>query len=118
MDIIESIECDLLGIYYMNLQNNGAIPNLPDWAVLEIPTVAAINGFKPLQEDGFPDILAAFTSRFLSVIEITVDAALKGDRRLMEEAILSCGYISDNTAVKKMVDELIAEQIDYLPQFR
>ncbi len=117
MDIIDSMERDLRKVYYMNVENNGAVPNLPDYAVVEIPTVATAKGPKPMYLNDFPDVLASFTSRFLSVIEITVDAALKGDRGLMVEAILSGGYISDRRAVEKMVDELITAQKNYLPQF-
>ena len=57
------------------------------------------------------------TNRFLAGVEITVEAALRGDRNLMAEAIMMGGYITDRNAVKKMVDELIEAQKQYLPQF-
>lgn len=117
MDIIDSTERDRRGIYYMNVKNNGAIPNLPPWTVVEMPAVAAAAGSMPVHLNNFPDILAGFTMRFLSGIEIAVDAAIKGDRRLMEEAILAGGYISDKIAVRKMVDELLLAHKEYLPQF-
>ncbi|NLC67674.1 MAG: hypothetical protein GX754_02575 [Clostridiaceae bacterium] len=116
--IVDSIERDKREIYYMNVQNNGAIPNLPPWAVVEMPVLATATGPKPIILNDYPDVLASFTAKFLSVIEVTVDAALKGDRQLMEEAILAGGYISGRKAVVKMVDELIKAQINYLPQFR
>ncbi len=117
MDIIDSTERDRRGIYYMNVQNNGAIPNLPPWTVVEMPAVAAASGTLPIRLPNFPDVLAGFTMRFLSGIEIAVDAALKGDRHLMEEAILAGGYISDKAAVRKMVDELLLAHKANLPQF-
>ncbi len=117
MDIINSTERDLRGIYYMNVQNNGAIPNLPPWAVLEMPVVASASGPLPVFLDKFPDVLAGFTMRFLSCIEIAVEAALKGDRGLMEEAILSGGYVSDRVAVHNMVEEMLLAHKQYLPQF-
>lgn len=118
IDIIDSTQRDDRGIFYMNVENNGAVPNLPDWTVLEIPTVAGAAGQMPVHLNNFPDILAGFTMRFLSGIEIAADAAIKGDRLLMIEAILSGGYIRDRKAVGKMVDELIAAHIDNLPQFK
>ena len=42
-------------------------------------------------------------------IEIAVDAALQGDRKLFEEAILMGGYISDRKVVSRMVEELIKQ---------
>lgn len=116
IDIIDSMERDSRHMYYMNVQNNGAIPNLPPWAIVEMSALAAACGPLPVQLKDFPDIFAAYTTRFLSVIELTVDAALNGDRRLMEEAILAGGYISDKAAVHSMVDELLLAQKAYLPQ--
>ncbi len=118
MDIIDSMERDLRKIFYMNVPNCGTIPNLPPMAVVEMPAVAGADGPKPVYADNFPDILAGFTARFLSVIEIAADAAVNGDRLLMEEAILSGGYISDRNAVKKMVAELLNVHKCYLPQFQ
>lgn len=118
MDMINSIENDERKVFSVNLPNNGSVPNLPSYAVLEMPGVATAKGFRPMQVSDFPDVLAAIITRFLSIIEITVDAALKGDRKLFAEAVLMGGYISDREAVGKMVDELINAHIQYLPQFK
>jgi alpha-galactosidase len=115
IDIIDSMERDSRKMYYMNVQNNSAIPNLPPWAIVEMPTIAAAAGPLPVHLGNFPDIFAAYTARFLSVIEIAVDAAVSGSRLLMEEAILAGGYISDRAAVHKMVEELLQAQKKYLP---
>lgn len=117
MYIIDSIERDSRNVFYMNVQNNGAIPNLPPWTVVEMPVIAASADVLPVLLSNFPDVLAGFTMRFLSAIEIAVDAALTGNRQLMEEAVLAGGYISDRAAVHKMVDELLLAQKQYLPQF-
>ena len=115
--IIDSIERDKRDIYYVNAPNKGAIPNLPYWAVVEMPAAATSAGLMPLYCDSFPDELASMTNRFLTNVELTVDAALKGDRRLMEEAIMMGGYTSDRSTVVKMTDELLLAQKEYLPQF-
>jgi len=115
--IIDSIELDSRNIYYMNVPNHGAIPNLPHWAVIEMPAAATSGGIMPLYCDNFPDELAAMTNRFLACVELTADAALKGDRKLMEEAIITGGYINDIEAVRKMTDELLITHNEYLQQF-
>ena len=117
MDIINSIENDSRKIFSVNTQNNGSVPNLPKDAVLEMPAAATAKGFCPLQINDFPDVLAGIISKYLAIAEVTVDAALKGDRKLFAEAILMGGYISDRAAVEKMADELIRAQKEYLPQF-
>lgn len=117
ISIIDSIERDAREIYYVNLPNGGAISNLPPWAVVERPAAMGATGAMPLILNGFPDSAASFTNRFLAGVETTVDAALRGDRRLMEEAIMMGGCISDKSAVRKMTDELLMTQRHYLPQF-
>lgn len=117
MDMINCIENDDRRVFSVNLPNNGAIPNLPAYSVLEMPGVVTGKGFRPIQTSDFPDVLASIITRHLSVIEVTVDAALKGDRSLFAEAILMGGYISDRNEVEKMVHELIKAQAKYLPQF-
>jgi alpha-galactosidase len=118
MEIINSIESDSRKVFSVNMPNNGAVSNLPKDAVLEMPAAATSKGFCPLQINDFPDVLAGIISKHLAIVEVTVEAALKGDRKLFAEAILMGGYISDRTDVDKMVDELIKAQIQYLPQFK
>lgn len=115
ISIMDSTERDSRKIFYVNLPNNGTVPNLPPWAVLEMPAAAGQDGLCALKAGSFPNYLAAFTSRFLAVVELTAEAALKGDVRLMEEAIMMSGYISDKEAVHKMTNELLEAQKEYLP---
>ena len=117
MDIINAIETGSNRVFSVNLPNRGAVPNLPYDAVLEMPAVAAADGFHPMQVLDFPDVLAGFINKALCVFELAVEAALSGSRPLFEEAILAGGYISDRKAVSKMTEELIAAQKAYLPQF-
>ena len=117
LSIIDSIEHDRRRIFSVNLPNGGAVPNLPADAVLELPAAACAGGFRKLCCDDFPSACAAVVARFLAIVEVTAEAALRGERRLFEEAILMGGYISDRQAVSKMTDELLRAQKQYLPQF-
>ncbi|MGE5559157.1 MAG: hypothetical protein ACM3WV_11220 [Bacillota bacterium] len=117
MEIIHSIEIDSRRIYSVNIPNEGVIPNLPRDAVLEIPAVAAAREVIPLCIGNLPDAFAALLSKHIAIAEITVEAALKGDRKLFAEAVLMGGYISDRAAVEKMVGEMLKAQKPYLPQF-
>lgn len=118
IEIINCFETDGRKVYSVNLPNNGAVPNLPKDAVIEMPAIATASGFKPLQINDFPDVLAGIISRYLAIVEITVEAALKGDKKLFEEAILMGGYISDKKSISNMVSELIKVQKQYLPQYK
>jgi len=116
MDIIDSIEQDERKYYSVNLPNNGAIPNLPVNAVIELPAAATAKGLLPLRINDFPDTLAAIIAKHAAIAEIVVEAALKGDLGLLAEAIMMGGYISDRDAIRKMVEEMIKAHHQYLPE--
>jgi alpha-galactosidase len=118
MEIIDSIETDSRKTFSVNMPNRGAVPNLPAEAVLELPAVATAAGFAPLQMRDFPDVLCQLLAKPIAIAELTVEAALTGDRNLFVEAILAGGYLNDRNAVKQMTDELIQAHHDFLPQFQ
>ena len=117
MEIIDSIENDVQRVFSAILPNGRAVSNLPPYAAIEMMALANSRGLSQVLVNDFPDVLAAIINKYLAIIEITVDAALKGDRNLFIEAILMGGYISDRNSVEKMVDELIEIHKQYLPQF-
>lgn len=117
LEMITSIYKDQRKIFSANLPNNGAIPNLPSYAVLEIPAVASGRGFLPLHVDYFPDSLAAIINKHLACVELTVDAASKGNRKLMVEAMLADGAVRDRGMAEKLTDELLKVHKEFLPQF-
>jgi len=117
MDIIDSLDNDKGLIYSANMPNNGAVPNLPSQALLEMPAIASARGFYPLRISDFPDGLAALLMKHIGILELTVQAAIKGNKQLFVEAVLAGGYMSNKEQVVEMVDELIQAHKQYLPQF-
>ena len=53
----------------------------------------------------------------IEAIEITVEAALSGDRTLVVDAMLADGSINDRNEAGKLTDELLKAQAEHLPQF-
>lgn len=117
IDIIAALEADRREVYYANLPNRGAIPNLPAEAVLEMTCVATGRGLQPLQVLDYPPVLAALMQRKLAGIALTVDAALTGNRRLFVEALLADGAVTEPATAEKLADDLLRAQAHYLPQF-
>jgi len=117
LDILRSIWGDKRQVFSVNLPNRGAVPNLPTEAVLELPAAATATGLRPLQVTDLPDPLAAIIVRKLAATQLTVEAALKGDRSLFVEALLADGAVTDPGVAAEMAEELLEAQRAYLPNF-
>ena len=117
LNILRSMEHDERRIFAANLPNQGAVPNLPADAILELPAAATATGLRPLQIPDFPAPLAAIITRKLAAARLTVEAALAGDRGLLVEALLTDGAVTDPEVARKMGDELLEAHRQYLPNF-
>jgi alpha-galactosidase len=117
LNILGSMERDERRIFSANLPNNGALPNLPADAILELPAAATVTGLRPLQLLDFPDALAAIITRKLAAARLTVEAALTGDRGLFVEALLADGAVTDPEVARKMGEELLEAHRQHLPHF-
>jgi alpha-galactosidase len=117
LDILRSIWSDARRVYAVNLPNRGTVPNLPTDVVLELPAVATAAGLRALQMADFPDPLAAILMRKLAATQLTVEAALTGDRGLFIEALLADGAVTDPGVAVEMAAELLEAHRAHLPQF-
>lgn len=118
VEMIRSLLYDERKTFSVNIPNEGAVQGLPDDAVLEIPGVATATGFCPMHVHGFSDELRAIIARRLAPVEITVKAALIGDRKMWAEAMLLDGAVSDPKVADQLVEDFIHEFGAYLPQYR
>jgi len=117
LDIMASMAGDERRIFSANLPNAGAVPNLPPDAIVELPAAATASGFRSLSVPDFPEPLAEIILRRLESQELTVQAALTGDRALVVEALLADGGVRERGTAEALADDLIREQRQYLPQF-
>lgn len=117
LDIMASLDRDRREVFSVNMPNEGAVPNLPSDAILELPASATARGFCQLHAGPLPPVLAAMLQRKISSIEITVEAALTGDRELFVEALLADGAVGDTDTARRLAADLLAAHRDHLPQF-
>jgi alpha-galactosidase len=117
LNILHNLRYDGREIFAANLPNHGAVPNLPDDAILELPVVATAAGLFPMQIPDFSDALAAIIARKLAGIRVTVEAALAGDRGLLVEALLLDGAVTEPAIARAMGDELLEAHRADLPNF-
>jgi alpha-galactosidase len=86
--IIHSMLTGAVREIHTNVVNRGLISNLPKGSVVEVPTRVDATGLTPLAVGAIPVQGAAHNRTYLSVAELTVEAALTGNRELVRQAML------------------------------
>ena len=101
----------------VNLLNRGAIANLPEGIFVETPGVVDSAGVRAENNGPLPAPLAAFLRRDVDQMEMTVEAAVTGDRRILLQAMLLDPVVDSISGAEKTLDELLIAHAEYLPQF-
>jgi alpha-galactosidase len=73
---------------HANVVNRGYISNLPEGAVVEVPTRVTRTGLEPIAVGAIPLQGAVHNRSYLSVAELTIEAARTGNRELAKQALL------------------------------
>lgn len=115
LEIMHSLLYDRRAVFSVNLPNTGQAPYLPKDAVVECNASAVGGGFAALMADPLPPALVAKLNAKIEAIEITVDAAVRGSRDLMVEALLADGTVGTPDVAARLADDLIAEHRAHLP---
>jgi 6-phospho-beta-glucosidase len=102
----------------MNFPNNGAIGNLPRGAIVEGQCVVDARGPTPIALGDLPKAVLGQTQAYLAWQDLTVDAALAGDKKLLYQALLAVPYLHDMKAAKQIMDDLLVAHADLMPQFQ
>lgn len=101
----------------VNIPNEGLITNLPKEAVVEVPAVVSGNGVNGLALGKLPRGIAALCKQQIDVQHLVVDAGVKGDRKLVMQALLTDPNIPSAVAAQNIYEELMKVNKPYLPQF-
>jgi len=120
VEIIEALIENRNEIYVVNVPNQGAIGNLPQGAIVEVSALIGAYGIQPIHVGDLPEPVAATLRQHITVQELTVEAALTGDRHIALQAFLQDPQISARLTPEEtasLLDELLEAHAEYLPQF-
>ena len=119
--IIEALETGRTYRGHFNVMNNGAISNLPDECIVEVPCYADGNGISVPKVGDLPLGCAAVCSQSAWVQRLAVEAGVHGDAELLKQAALMdplTGAVCNPPEVWQMVDEMLIAQEQWLPQYK
>jgi alpha-galactosidase len=91
----------------VNLPNRGLVPNLPPEAVVEVPAVVGAAGVTGLGVGPLPAGIAAVLSARAQQQELTVQAALRGDRALAVQALALDPLVPGPDVARAILDDAV-----------
>ena len=119
--IIEACETGRLKRINGNVRNTGLITNLPEGCVVEVPCMVDRLGIHPCHVGDLPPQLAALNRSNTGVQELSVKAALEGDRDALYRAValdpLTSALLSLDE-IRQMTDEMFEALLPWMPQFQ
>jgi len=118
VEMIKSLILDQRKVFSVNIPNNGAVAGIADDAVLELPGVATGLGFSTMHINDFNGPMKDIIIKRLASVDITVEAALTGDKKLWADAMMLDGAVTDYDTANKLVEDFLAEHRENLPQYK
>ena len=114
---MEAVALGRRQVQIVNIANNGAVPNLPNYANLEMEAVTDSYGVRGIYIGEAPMSLKGIMEKRIAWQELVVDAAVKGDKNLALQALLLDEMAILPEKAEQMLSELLAASKELLPQF-
>jgi len=116
--LIFSIATNRQREFHVNIPNEGSVTNLPQGSIIEVAALVDAAGARPLCLGKLPRGVSGLTEAIINWEELTVDAALAGDRELVLQALVAHPRWPINfDKAEKLCDAMLKAQAKYLPQF-
>jgi alpha-galactosidase len=116
--IIRSIETGKPRVFNGNVPNDMLIDDLPSGCTVEVPCLVDGNGVQPTRIGTLPPQLAALIRTNVNVQELTVEAALSGERAHVYHAAMLDPHTAaelDLDQIHDLVDALLIAHGDWIP---
>lgn len=99
------------------MPNTGQVSNLPRDAIVETHARVDGRGIHPESSGPVPPPLLGWMQTVVDEQELAVEAALRGDRDLVVQAMTVSPMLADKDAAGELTDKLLKANRQYLPQF-
>jgi 6-phospho-beta-glucosidase len=115
--LIESLYTDRGDVQVVNVRNEGAIPNLDDDAVVEVPCRIDASGATPLPLAPLAPEMHGLVQHAKAYERLAVQAAVSGDRRVAAQALMANPLVRQHDVAQPLLDALLGANREYLPRF-
>lgn len=104
-------------VHIVNYRNRGAIGDLPEGSVVEVPCLVGAAGPIPLTAGRLPAAIRGLIQSVKAYEELAVEAGVSGDRQAAIRALASHPLVPSFAVAKELVRAILEANREYLPQF-
>jgi 6-phospho-beta-glucosidase len=115
--LIASLHDGAGDVQVVDVRNDGALPDLPDSVVVEIPARIDREGAHPLPLTPLAAEMRGLVEQVKAFESLTVEAAMTGDRRTALRALLANPLIGRWELAVELLDALLEANEVHLPRF-
>jgi 6-phospho-beta-glucosidase len=112
--LVASLMQDRGDVQVVNVRNDGALPFLPDDAVVEVPATIGATGAGPLPIAPVEPLYAGLVAHTFAYEQLALDAAVKGGRERVFNALLAHPLVGQIDLAHDLTDRLIANNREHL----
>lgn len=116
VDVAMSLAFDLRRRYLVMVENNGAVENLPDDAMVEIPAYITDRGPEPVRVGKIPTFYKGLIEQQEAVEKLVVEAAVEHSYEKALMAFTLSKTVPSLGVAKKILDDMIEANKDYWPE--
>lgn len=100
------------------VQNNGAIENFDDDAMVEIPCIVGKDGYEPLSVGKIPTFQKGLMEQQVAVEKLVVDAWMEHSYLKLWQALTLSKTVPSANVAKALLDDLIETNKEYWPELK
>ncbi|HSS35798.1 MAG TPA: 6-phospho-beta-glucosidase [Patescibacteria group bacterium] len=115
--LIASLHSGAGDVQVVDVRNAGALPDLPDTAVVEVPARIDRDGAHPLPLAPLAPELRGLVQAVKAYEELAIAAAVSGDEQIALKALLANPLVPDLQAAEGLLDAIIEVNLRFLPKF-
>jgi 6-phospho-beta-glucosidase len=115
--LMASLHADTGDVQVVDMRNHGAIPGLPDDAVIETCAVVDATGAHPLPQRPLPAEMLGLVQHAKAYEQLAVKAACSGSRDDVVRALLANPLVGQYPLAADLADALLAANRHHLPRF-
>jgi maltose-6'-phosphate glucosidase len=118
IEVAKSIAFNQCDRYIIIVENDGAINNMPDDAMVEVVAELGINGPRPMRVGNIPTFYKGLLENQLAYEKLTIDAYFEESYEKALQALTLNRLVNDAKKARKVLDALIEANKEYWPEFK